>query len=43
MVEGSIMKAGTAEELASDELVRKVYLGTHFQLRRKIIDLSQPN
>lgn len=43
MVEGSIMKAGTAEELASDELVRKVYLGTHFQLRRKIIDLSQPH
>lgn len=40
MVEGSIMKSGTAEELASDEMVRKVYLGTHFELRRKVIDLS---
>ena len=40
MVEGSIMKSGTAEELASDEMVRKVYLGTHFELRRKVMDLS---
>lgn len=37
MFEGSILKAGTAEELAADEMVRKVYLGQHFELRRKII------
>ncbi len=35
MFEGRILKAGTAEELAEDELVRKVYLGQHFELRRK--------
>lgn len=39
MFEGSILKAGTAEELAADEMVRKVYLGKHFELRRKVIDL----
>lgn len=31
---GSIMKAGTAEELASDEEVRRVYLGQNFELRQ---------
>lgn len=40
MFEGSILKAGTAEELAADEVVRKVYLGKHFELRRKIIDVN---
>ncbi|MEM9917563.1 MAG: LPS export ABC transporter ATP-binding protein [Bacteroidota bacterium] len=40
MFEGSILKAGTAEELAADEMVRKVYLGTNFELRRKVIDLD---
>jgi len=30
MFEGSILKAGTPEELASDEMVRKVYLGQNF-------------
>jgi lipopolysaccharide export system ATP-binding protein len=39
MFEGSILKAGTAEELAADEMVRKVYLGKNFELRRKVIDL----
>ena len=36
LFEGSILKAGTAEELANDEQVRKVYLGKHFELKRKI-------
>ena len=36
MFEGRLLKAGTAEELASDEQVRKVYLGKHFELKRKI-------
>lgn len=40
MFEGRILKAGTAEELAADEIVRKVYLGKHFELRKKIIDVS---
>ena len=39
MFEGGILRAGTAEQLADDELVRKVYLGKHFELRRKVIDV----
>lgn len=35
MFEGKMLKQGTAEELASDEMVRKVYLGQHFELKRK--------
>jgi lipopolysaccharide export system ATP-binding protein len=33
LFEGSILKAGTAEELAADEQVRRVYLGKNFELR----------
>jgi len=36
MFEGKLLKAGTAEELASDEQVRRVYLGKNFELKRKI-------
>lgn len=35
LFEGAILKSGTAEELAADEQVRKVYLGQKFELRRK--------
>lgn len=35
MFEGKLLKAGTAEELAADEQVRKVYLGSQFVLKRK--------
>jgi lipopolysaccharide export system ATP-binding protein len=38
MFEGSILKAGTAEELAADEMVRKVYLGKNFELKRKVFE-----
>jgi len=31
---GSVIKSGTAEELANDEQVRKVYLGQNFELRK---------
>ena len=31
-------QTGTAEELASDEQVRKVYLGQNFELKKKTID-----
>ena len=34
LFEGSILKSGTASQLAEDELVRKVYLGKSFELRR---------
>ncbi len=34
LFEGRILKAGTAEELAADEQVRKVYLGQNFELRK---------
>ena len=34
LVEGKIFKSGTAEELASDEHVRRVYLGKNFELKR---------
>lgn len=37
MFEGSILKDGKPEELANDELVRKVYLGQNFELRKKTI------
>ncbi len=34
LFEGKILKTGTAEELAADEMVRKVYLGQNFELKR---------
>ena len=37
MFEGKILKDGKPEELASDEMVRKVYLGKNFELRKKNI------
>ena len=36
LFEGSILKAGTAEELANDEQVRRVYLGKHFELKSQV-------
>ncbi len=36
LFEGKLLKQGNAEELANDELVRKVYLGQNFELRRKV-------
>ena len=38
LFEGNILKSGTAEELAADEQVRKLYLGKHFELKRKTFD-----
>lgn len=39
MFEGSILKDGKPEELAEDEMVRKVYLGQNFELRKKNLNL----
>ncbi len=36
LFEGKILKSGTPKELADDEQVRRVYLGKHFELKRKI-------
>ncbi|MGE0587233.1 MAG: LPS export ABC transporter ATP-binding protein [Cyclobacteriaceae bacterium] len=38
MVEGKLFRAGSAEELANDPMVRKVYLGQNFQLRRAKVE-----
>lgn len=38
MFEGGILKAGIPEDLAKDEMVRKVYLGQNFELRKKKLD-----
>lgn len=35
LIDGKIFKHGTAEELAADEQVRKLYLGRNFELKRK--------
>lgn len=45
LIEGKIFKHGTAEELSDDEHVRRLYLGTNFELRRKdwIIDMERDN
>ncbi len=40
MVDGKLFKSGTAEDLANDPLVRKVYLGQNFKLRRANINVS---
>lgn len=36
LYDGNILKSGSAEELASDEQVRKLYLGQNFELRRRV-------
>ena len=38
MFEGGILKAGTPEELVEDEMVRRVYLGQNFELRKKKLE-----
>ena len=41
MVDGKLFRAGTAEELANDEMVRKVYLGQNFQLKRSRVEAAK--
>ena len=43
MFEGKILRAGTAEQLAEDEIVRKVYLGQNFVLRKKQLAVETGN
>jgi len=35
LIQGEILRSGSAEELAEDEQVRKLYLGRNFELKRK--------
>ena len=39
MVDGNILRTGTSEQLAEDPVVRKLYLGEQFELKRKNIEL----
>lgn len=36
LFEGKILKAGSAEDLAADEQVRRVYLGQNFELKKRV-------
>ena len=38
LFEGAILNQGTAEFLAQDELVKKVYLGQNFELKKKVFE-----
>ena len=40
LFEGSILRQGTAEELSKDEMVRKVYLGANFELRKRVANTN---
>ena len=37
MFEGKILRAGTSEQLAEDDIVRKVYLGKNFELKKVVL------
>lgn len=43
MFEGNILRAGTPEELAADDVVRRVYLGKNFELKKKDINIEIPS
>jgi lipopolysaccharide export system ATP-binding protein len=45
LIDGKIFKHGTAQELSNDEQVKRLYLGTNFELKRKdwIIDMEKEN
>jgi len=43
LIEGKIFKHGTAEELAADDQVKRLYLGRNFELRRKDYLLQEVN
>jgi lipopolysaccharide export system ATP-binding protein len=40
MFEGNILKDGVPEDLAKDEMVRKLYLGQNFEFRKKNLDFN---
>ncbi len=40
MYDGAILKQGTAEELAADEQVRRLYLGKNFELKKRVLEIQ---
>lgn len=40
MFEGKILKSGIPEELAKDQMVRKLYLGENFEFRKKNLEFN---
>jgi lipopolysaccharide export system ATP-binding protein len=42
LYDGRILNSGSAEELAADEEVRRLYLGQNFQLRRPVVNKQLP-
>ncbi len=43
LIDGNIMKSGSAEDLANDEEVRRLYLGTNFELRKYFVYKDENN
>ena len=43
LIDGKIMKSGSAEDLANDEEVRRLYLGTNFELRKYFVYKDENN
>jgi len=43
LIDGTIMKSGSAEDLANDEEVRRLYLGTNFELRKYFVYKDENN
>jgi len=37
LYEGKLLESGTPEELCANEKVRELYIGKHFELKRKVI------
>ncbi|MDI3479451.1 MAG: lipopolysaccharide export system ATP-binding protein [Rikenellaceae bacterium] len=43
LIDGNIMKSGSAEDLANDEEVKRLYLGTNFELRKYFVYKDKNN
>lgn len=43
LFQGKLLKSGTSQELADDEMVRQVYLGTNFELKNPAVRRHVPN
>jgi lipopolysaccharide export system ATP-binding protein len=42
LFEGKLLESGVPEVLAANEMVRKVYLGANFVLKRKVFNFEKP-
>jgi len=41
LYEGKLLESGTPEELVANERVRELYIGEHFELKRKVMDVPE--